>query len=671
MQQSGIQAMTENPDSPEKFQLPHPKSNAEFLISLFGEGNWVWSVNFQADPNHAKPKHWAKGKFIRLPGIAARDEPHSNTYFCVSTFREDREGHRARRHEQFEALYVVAIDDVGTKGRALSEVASVLQPTYIIETSPDNYHVGYALIQPCTEKDKASALMSSLNDEHGDRSAKGVNRVMRLPYGVNTKQGQNFQVRIESWTGNRFTIDEIAEAFDVKLNVAFLNRQQGNVKRGRGNENVRDDDLETQVSPEQIERMLQAIDPNKLSYDEWLRIGQAIHTQYPDQVGLTLWDSWSSKGRRYQPRECTSRWHGLRPDGRVRVGTLFYFARQGDWEPESGEVVGEIECVLAEINSKYPLCKIGNKVRCVEADAGGGIHPYTLSDVKLLYENKPVEIRDANGTSRRENPINLWRRWTHRQEYDGVGLYPPPLSCPDGHLNLWKGFAVEPREGDVRPFMDFVQEVICDGNEDHARWLLDWCAQLIHEPGKKTGTCIVLRGKEGTGKDSFSTTIGRLFRDANYTHMIDSDHFISNFNAHLLQSVLLVANEAVWSGNHKEANKLKGMITQNKITIELKGVDKFDAVNSTRLIIQTNEQWAVPAGANSRRYFALKVSECRKGDSDYWQKLYVWIDSHLPELLHFLSYRLITSNLHEAPVTDELRDQRAITAERETTLVDE
>jgi len=439
---------------------------------------------------------------------------------------------------------------------------------------------------------------------------------------------------------------------------------------GRGNENVKQDDLEDQVSLEQCERMLNAIDPNDLEYDEWLKVGMAINTQHPGSDGLDLWDEWSQRGTRYKAGECHKRWKGFGDFGTVRIGTLFYYAKKHDWEPDEKDVQNKVGNALEDINRCYPLVKIGNKVRMTETDKEGNIHPYTITDVKLLHENKKVMVGQKD-KAKLVNPVEIWKGWEKRREFEGVGLYPPPMKLPDGFMNLWFGFAVEPLEGDVKPFLDFVRDVLCCGNEKYTTWVLDWVAQMVQEPGKKTGTCLVLRGKEGTGKNTFTDTVGKFFKPANFCHMVDTDHFVNKFNNHLLQSVFLVANEAMWSGNHKEANKLKGIITESYLTIELKGIDSFSAPNSTRIAILTNEDWSISAGKESRRFMALHVSSKYKGNTAYWKTLHDWIDKNLSQLLHYFQYRQITSNLRQALETDELREQRSVTAERNVTDADE
>ena len=51
---------------------------------------------------------------------------------------------------------------------------------------------------------------------------------------------------------------------------------------------------------------------------------------------------------------------------------------------------------------------------------------------------------------------------------------------------------------------------ICDGNEDHYKYLLDWASDAIQNPGKPGEVAVVLCGKPGTGKGGFARHLGAV-----------------------------------------------------------------------------------------------------------------------------------------------------------------
>lgn len=66
-----------------------------------------------------------------------------------------------------------------------------------------------------------------------------------------------------------------------------------------------------------VKEMLWRIDPASLSYDEWLRVGMALHYEGED---WTVWDEWSQRDpERYRPGDCEKRWKGFGNNSGSRV----------------------------------------------------------------------------------------------------------------------------------------------------------------------------------------------------------------------------------------------------------------------------------------------------------------------------------------------------------------
>ncbi len=82
-------------------------------------------------------------------------------------------------------------------------------------------------------------------------------------------------------------------------------------------------------SQDEVWKMLDHIDPDS-SYDIWLHIGMALHSGgFP----LSMWDSWSQAGEKYQNGDCENRWHGFNANHGITVGTLVDQAKLGGWKP--------------------------------------------------------------------------------------------------------------------------------------------------------------------------------------------------------------------------------------------------------------------------------------------------------------------------------------------------
>ena len=84
---------------------------------------------------------------------------------------------------------------------------------------------------------------------------------------------------------------------------------------------------------ETIERARSALNYIDPSCDrgQWVKVGQAIHSEWPDDNGLALWDGWSKPASNYREKETRSVWGGFKQGGGVTIAALYGIARDAGW----------------------------------------------------------------------------------------------------------------------------------------------------------------------------------------------------------------------------------------------------------------------------------------------------------------------------------------------------
>ena len=99
--------------------------------------------------------------------------------------------------------------------------------------------------------------------------------------------------------------------------------------------------------------------------------------------------------------------------------------------------------------------------------------------------------------------------------------------------------------------------------------------------------------------------------------------------------------------------------------IEPKGVDPFRWPNRLKIALATNNDWAVPASADERRYFVLDVSEARRGDRVYFAGLFEAIAGAEAArfLHHLLGLDLGGFDFRDVPQTAALAEQKMLSAD--------
>jgi hypothetical protein len=296
----------------------------------------------------------------------------------------------------------------------------------------------------------------------------------------------------------------------------------------------------------------------------------------------------------------------------------------------------QTEELLIELNTRFAVVTTNNGVSILHTrpSEAAGLSLLNKSDFNTLLCNRFVP-----GSSS-QNAANWWLKHPRRRQYDRI-VFQPGVEDQNSY-NLWRGFAIQPAEGDCALFWVLLREVICSGNQILYDYIKCWLAHLFQHPGELPGTSIVLRGKQGTGKTTFADTIGKLVGEPHYLSVTCMSQVTGRFNAHLANTLLLTANEAIWGGNKAEEGNLKAMVTDRTVAIEGKGRDVIQLPNYKRLIACTNNQWAVPMDADDRRFLVLDVSDVHKEDQDYFSALFGQLNGGGYEAL---MYDLMTANL--------------------------
>lgn len=281
---------------------------------------------------------------------------------------------------------------------------------------------------------------------------------------------------------------------------------------------------------------------------------------------------------------------------------------------------------------------------------------------RTLHSNETIKIGDADD-SKKVGVADAWLKHPERKTYlNGMALLPNG-EPPAGVYNLWRGWPCEPKRGatidDVKPARVHLLKVVCGDDRAAFDYFVGWLAWGVQNPGKQAEVAVVLQGGRGTGKG----TVGRWFRDlygAHGMHIQHPRHLTGNFNAHLQTCLGMFVDEAFFAGDRAGNAVLKSLITEDQMTIEKKGIDVTSVRNRLKIMMATNEEHAVIAGVDERRYFILKVSDIKAQDSGYFGKLDTWWNSGGKGALlgYLLDYDLTDFNIRAVPNTAALERQK-------------
>lgn len=119
----------------------------------------------------------------------------------------------------------------------------------------------------------------------------------------------------------------------------------------------------------------------------------------------------------------------------------------------------------------------------------------------------------------------------------------------------------------------------------------------------------------------------------------------------------------MFPGDHQAAAVFRAMITAKTLLINPKNIAAYSIANTMHIIMTTNAKWAIPAGADARRFLMLDVviQMNRAYFNDLWREATTGgIEAMLHDLL-----RLDLTKFHprDVPATDALREQQRRSAD--------
>ena len=210
-------------------------SNDDFLDAVFHslpDRAAVTVTSFAGDPQPPKGKvNWSA-----KPRNKCDTPADKNNYFCISSHYPADDGVVRRRKADFAALHAVVLDDVVGK---IPADRVPLAPSWIIETSPNNYQYGFILDEPITDAAGADRLMNAVIDAGlCDKGANGATaRNMRLPVAINGKpkyfdaEGSPFSCVLPEWQPDRrFSIADLVGGLQIELAPAGRPKHEKKLK---------------------------------------------------------------------------------------------------------------------------------------------------------------------------------------------------------------------------------------------------------------------------------------------------------------------------------------------------------------------------------------------------------------------------------------------------------
>lgn len=217
-------------------------------------------------------------------------------------------------------------------------------------------------------------------------------------------------------------------------------------------------------------------------------------------------------------------------------------------------------------------------------------------------------------------------------------------------------------------FFDFLKRIITDCDEKCYEWILDYLSVIVKLG--RTKVCIVLMGEKGTGKSTWNVLLQELVGQEYCCIINNINRLTKDFNKLLENKIVVSLEEVVNDAAEyvKVQETLKTLITEERLTIEPKGVDSYTINSVNNFNINTNNFNPVKITDDNRRYMVLSVSSAVKNDSKYFEKLRQEVKDNIEQLRYFFYHRNCCRDLQKTRPTSnkelELLDLNKNTADK-------
>jgi hypothetical protein len=542
-------------------------------------------------------------------------------YYATSTCRKDPSDKKLyNRGSLFKRLHVVVLDDIGTKVPA-DKLPEGFTPTYIIESSPNNYQYGYVLETPLDDFDQASALIQLIYTAgFSDAGGKMATKIVRLPDGVNGKDGKNkfFHVNLQKLDGPLWTPEKILHVLDIGVTWADIEKDATLAAERKGL-NARGT---TAWQPMAKNAGLSGVADPVL---DWLYEEGKVKQETNDWVTV----------------ECP--WCHTHTNGDDTAGYSPVGYGEGDYSTLRTFHCFHEHCVTHKAPDFLAWVAHEGGPECPVSDASGDLvarYAYDpindgawevrdtvvpkfipLKGFNNMYGNQ-VSYIDKTGKQKSTTFAKQWMASPYRVDVMGQTFDPAqPERLIEVHgalaLNmfkqpLWGAGKID--QADIDLWLEFITYLIPE--ESEREYFLDWLACKAQDMGFRGAAILMVAPRQGTGRTTLADMLGTLFNKSN-TERVSFPNLCKASEATFnewMEKPLVFTDETLSLGGenyYKVYESLKEIFDPRpaEIVINPKYGKKRTSMCHTSYLMFSNHVNALSTAADDRRIYVISNAE--------------------------------------------------------------
>jgi len=563
-------------------------------------------------------------------------------YINTASFIIDRfeEGRVSASAANCEFVLFMMLDDIGTKSKT-----PPLAPTWILETSPDNFQYGYAFSEQPTKGEFTAAVKAIAAAGYTDAGATNAVRNVRLPGSINLKPGRdNFEAKLVEFHPERdYTLGDICTALGVTPAPADTNYYAPIRLADNGGDDVLAwmNDQGMVLSKINGEGWLSVTCPNNAEHTDGNPEGRykpldrsycCLHSHCVDFGSQTFLDWVAANGG---PKVT----HGLR-DQLIAEAMTVALAKI----TPSDMFTDDADAKIAEVERK----ELGR----VEKSKWYERFAYVQDDESYfdMQDRREVSRQTFNALFRHIKCLSLHTNTKieasicfdqNRQAMGAKALVgityaagETVLVARDGDLygNRWRDArpdvsGVVASESKIASWLDHCRELVPEPEElEH---LLNIMAFKLQHPELKINHAVLHGGDEGCGKDTmWAPFIWSVCGSHLKNRGIMDNNSINSQWGYQLESEILLINELKEpdaSARRQLANQLKPIIAAppEMLPINRKGLHPYQMANRLFVLAFSNDPVPISLASQDRRWFCVWSATGRM-DSNKAKDMWDW-----------------------------------------------
>jgi hypothetical protein len=405
------------------------------------------------------------------------------------------------------------------------------------------------------------------------------------------------------------------------------------------------DETTSKKTMDKIYKMVKEIPEYFSEREKWLKLALIIWNESDGDI--TGWELFYQLSKDEIPNfvgkdDCYNVWKAIKPkpkSSQVKLGSLVLIYKE-EIKKKNGEEADGLTKMKRDFEMNH--CKIINKAIFVKRTDEKNIF-FTEKGLLTAYAHLAYEVPffDKDGIYKGVKKESFIKHWISFENEDilrkeELDCYPNAHLCPENIYNTWIPFEMEKLAGTPycdapvgKEFLLHHISILCNHQASVSDYIVKWIAQMIQYPEVKTIMPTFISG-EGAGKGSFLNMMRGLLGETKLLETTKpSEHVFGNFNELMADCFLVNLNELSKKEMMHAEGYMKGLITDNALTINIKGGMKYKSKSYHRFISFYNDavdkEDPIKTTKGDRRNLIIKSSDEKMGDAAYFEKMREYI----------------------------------------------